>query len=63
MNDGAPHPIPNGDRELARILRELDERDISDEPGIVDADIALPVELPQKPGSPWRGYWRDRDDG
>lgn len=60
-DNDAPKPIPNGDHELARILRELDERDIGDEPGIIDVDCLLPIELSQRPGRPWRGFWRDRD--
>lgn len=59
-DDGAPKPIPNGDRELSRILRKLDERDISQEPGIVDVDLLLPVKLPKRPGRMIR-RWKRRD--
>ncbi len=62
MDDGAPKPIPNGDRELARILRELDARDISDEPGIVDTDCLQPIRLNTRPGRGLRWAKRRRDD-
>ena len=47
MPEAPPKPIPNGDLELQRILRELEELSDVEEPGLVSDEMPYSPDPPR----------------
>lgn len=64
MTDESPTREPEADgRVLRRILQRIDERALEDEPGIIDVDALLPINLPKRPGRNLRWPKKETNNG